>query len=209
MTTTLRWVPIVLLLAGCVARYPMGLNQQQWDSLPPAQQAEFQAKQFELDAERQRADEARRQEQARLAAEATRAEQERLRLVYANAHYGDIVRVTVQGGFIIYAGKRYPYEPIAFDLAKGETKQIDFRGRGLQTIATRYNARLTDDGNMIYFDDSHRQRIVLVNQDWENGQRYQPDGTQNDVGVALAGMTFFVKFKDLPGAPRRIILERR
>lgn len=196
-------------LSACVTRYPMGLTQQQWEALPPAQQAELQAKQYAIDEQRRQAEEARRVEQARLAAEAARAEQERLRQLYANARYGDIVHVTVQGGSIAYAGKRYPYEPVSFDLAKGETKQVAFRGRGLQTIATRYNVRLTADGNTIYFDDSSRQRIVLVNQDWERGQTYRPNGTRNSVGVAVADMTFTVKFKDLPGAPQRVIIEHR
>jgi hypothetical protein len=200
---------MVLLAVGCVSRYPMGLTQQQWEALPPAQQAELQAKQYAIDEDRRKQAEARRIEQARIAAELARAEEERLRQVYANARYGDIVLVTVQGGFIEYSGQRYPYEPVAFDLAKGETKQIAFYGRGLQTIATRYNARLTEDGNTIYFDDSFRQRIILVNQDWERGQRYQPVGTENDVGVAISGMTFFVKLKELSGAPQRVIIEHR
>ena len=46
-------------------------------------------------------------------------------------------------------GKRYPYEPVSFDLVKGETKTVDFRGRGVQTIATSYDVRLSDDGNTI------------------------------------------------------------
>ena len=187
----------------------MGLTQQQWQALAPAEQAEYQAKQYAIDEERRQAAEAQRAEQARVASEAARAEQDRLRQVYANARYGDIVHVTVQGGSIAYAGKRYPYEPVSFDLAKGELKQVVMRGRGLQTIATRYNARLAEDGNTIYFDDSYRERIVLVNQEWERGQTYRPAGTENDVSVAIAGMTFFVKFKDLPGAPPRIIIERR
>lgn len=200
---------IILLMAGCVSRYPMGLTQQQWEALSPALQAEYQARQYAIEEERRQAEDARRIEQSRLAAEVVRAEKERLRQVYANARYGDIVHVTVQGGVISYAGKRYPYEPVSFDLVKGELKQVSFYGRGLQTIATRYNVRLTEDGNTIYFDDSFRQRIVLVNQDWERGQTYHPGGSQNDVGVAIAGMTFSVRFKRLPGAPQRIIIERQ
>lgn len=196
------------LLMGCTT-YPLGLNREQWDALPPEQQAEYRAKQYSIDEERRQVAEARRIEQNRIAAEAAKAEQERLRQIYSNARYGDIVQVTVQGGFIAYGGKRYPYEPVAFDLAKGETKLVEFHGRGLQTIATRYNARLTEDGNTVYFDDSCRQRIVLVNQSWDRGQRYQPAGTENDVGVAIAGMTFFVKFKNLPGAPQRLIIEHQ
>jgi hypothetical protein len=132
-----------------------------------------------------------------------------LRQAYATAHYGDIVTVSVQGGTLSYAGKRYPYEPVGFDLIKGESKRVSFRGRGMQTIATDYLARLSEDGNTLYFDDESRQRAVLVNHDWEHGEHYQPSGTMNDVNVGISGMTFFVKLKTLPGAPSKLIIENR
>lgn len=198
-----------ILMAGCVTRHPMGLNQAQWEALSPDRQAELQARQYAIDAEKRQQAENRRAEQARMAAEEARAEQERLRQIYANAAYGDIVTVTVQGGYLVYSGKLYPYEPVSFDLAKGETKRVIFRGRGQQTVATDYKVRLSEDGNTIYFDDSARQRIVLVNQDWEHGQTYRPDGTRNDVSVAIAGMVFTVRFKNLSGAPNRVIIEHQ
>ena len=213
-----RWktqllIPIALLvllsLSACAARYPMGLSREQWDALPPSQQAEYQAKQYQIDADnRARAEEARRQAAAQKA-ERERLELERLRQAYASARYGDIVTVTVQGGTLSYAGKRYPYEPVSFDLIKGETKIIPFRGRGIQTIATDYAVRLSDDGNTVYFDEDSRRRAVLVNQDWEHGQRYQPAGTINDVTVGISGMTFFVRLKTLPGAPVKVIIDNQ
>ena len=119
MKSIVKCLVIALLMAGCVSRYPLGLSQQQWEALSSVQQADFQAKQYAINEERSWAEEARRLEQVRRAAETARAERDRLRQVYANAHYGDIVQVAVQGGFIAYAGKRYPYEPVSFDLAKG------------------------------------------------------------------------------------------
>ena len=213
-----RWrtrllIPIALVgllsMSACVARYPLGLSREQWDALPPSQQAEYQAKQYQIDADsRARAEEARRQAAAQKA-EQERLEAERLRQAYANAHYGDIVTVTVQGGSLSYAGKRYPYEPVSFDLIKGETKNVSFRGRGMQTIATEYAVRLSDDGNTVYFDDESRQRAVFVNHDWEHGETYRPAGTVNDVSVGLSGMTFLVKLKPLRGAPQKVIIENR
>lgn len=199
----------VLSLSGCSFRYPLGLNREQWDALPPSQQAEYQAKQYQIDADnRTRAEEVRRQAAAQKAV-LTRVEAERLRQAYATAQYGDIVTVTVHGGFLSYAGKRYPYEPVSFDLVKGETKIVPFRGRGMQTIATEYAVRLSDDGNTLYFDDESRQRAVFVNHDWEHGETYQPDGTVNDVSVGLSGMTLVVKLKQLRGAPQKVIIENR
>ena len=200
---------ILLGLSACAVRYPMGLSREQWDGLTPNQQAEYQAKQYQIDADSQaRADEARRQAAAQRAEQA-RLETERLRHAYATAQYGDIVSVTVQGGYLSYSGKRYPYEPVGFDLIKGETKKVPFRGRGMQTIATEYLVRLSEDGNTLYFDDESRQRAVFVNHDWEHGERYQPSGTMNDVSVGISGMTFFVKLKSLPGAPSKVIIENR
>jgi hypothetical protein len=211
--TTRLFIPIALIgvlsLSACAVRYPMGLSREQWDSLPPSQQAEYQAKQYQIDAENQaRAEEARRQAAAQKA-ERERLELERLRQAYANARYGDIVTVTVQGGTMSYAGKRYPYEPVSFDLIKGETKTVPFRGRGMQTIATQYAVRLSDDGNTVYFDDESRQRAVFVNHDWEHGETYRPAGTVNDVNVGLSGMSFFLKLKPLQGAPQKVIIENR
>lgn len=199
---------ILFCLCGCV-RYPMGLSREQWEALPPSQQAEYQAKQYQIDADnRTRAEEARRQAAAQQAEQA-RLETERLKQAYANARYGDIVTVTVQGGFLSYAGKRYPYEPVGFDLIKGETKTVSFRGRGMQTVATHYVVRLSDDGNTIFFDDESKQRAVFVNHDWEHGETYQPAGTVNDVSVGLSGMTFLVRYKNVAGRPSRVIIENR
>lgn len=198
---------VLLSMTACIARYPMGLSREQWDVLPPSQQAEYQAKQYQIDSDNQaRAEEARRQAAAQKAEQA-RIEAERLRQAYNDARYGDIVTVTVQGGYLSYAGRRYPYEPVGFDLIKGEAKKVPFRGRGMQTIATEYVVRLSEDGNTIYFDDESNQRAVFVNHDWEHGETYQPAGTVNDVSVGLSGMTFFVKLKILPGAPSKVIIE--
>lgn len=196
-------------LAGCVSRYPMGMTREQWEATPPDRQAEYQAKQYQIDAEsRARAEEAARQAAAQRAEQA-RLEAERVRQAYANARYGDIVTVTVQGGYLSYSGRRYPYEPVGFDLIKGETKTVAFHGRGMQTIATEYDVRLSEDGNTLYFDDDSRQRAVFVNHDWEHGETYQPAGTVNDVSVGLSGMTFLVRFKNLAGGPQRVIIENR
>lgn len=199
---------LLALIAGCVS-YPLGLSQQQWEALTPAQQAEYQAKQYQIDVDsRARAEEARRQAAAQQA-EQERLEADRLRQAYANAQYRDMVTVSVQGGFLSYAGKNYPYEPVAFDLIKGETKKIFFQGRGMQTVATEYVVRLSEDGNTFFFDDKSQTRAVLVNRDWELGETYRPSGTVNDVSVGLSGMTFFIKYKAISGSPQRVIIENR
>lgn len=187
----------------------MGLTQTQWDSLSSAQQAQYQASQHAIDEQNRQRAETQRLERSRIAAEQAKAEQERIAHLYAHAKYGDVVRVTVQGGSLEYNGRRYPYEPVSVDLVRGESKRVEFYGRGNNTLNTSYNIRLSDDGNTVVFDDSCRQRIVMVNSTWESGQTYRPEGTRNDLSVGLAGMTFFIKLKELAGAPHRLIIEHR
>ena len=208
MKMVAQCLAIVLLTAGCISQYPLGMNREQWEALPLEKQAEYQAQQYAINEEQRQEREARRMEQERIAREQAIARAEQLRQAYANARYGDVVNVVVQGGSIAWGGRRYPYEPVSFDLVRGETKEVEFRGRGRNTVATHYDVRLSDDGNTVYFDDSSNRRIVMVNHDWEHGEYYQPTGTINDVNVALLGMTFFVKLKGLPGAPTKIIIER-
>jgi hypothetical protein len=196
-------------LVGCINPYPMGLTREQWEAIPPERQAEYKAQQYAIDAQRREQAEARRLELARAERARVQAEQERVRQVYASARYGDIVRVSIQGGALQYGGKRYPYDPVSFELAKGETKEIPFRGRGSNTVNTMFRVRLSDDGNTLYFDDSDEDRFVLINQTWDEGQHYGTSRTVNDVSVGLAGASFFVKFKDLPGGPQRLIIEHR
>ena len=175
-----------------------------------SQQAEYQAKQYAIDEERAKQAQAERLEAARMREAQAQAERDRIARIYANAQYGDIIRVNVQGGRLEYAGKSYPYEPVSFEIARGEVKEVAFRGIGLRTIATRYKASLSDDGNTLVFDDSFRDRFVLINSDWQRGQKYFPhQRTRNDVSVSLSGMTFFVKYRDLPGGPQRVIIEHR
>lgn len=212
MTMYCKMIFLTLLasgIAGCVMQYPMGLTRQQWDGLSPAQQADFQAKQYAINEQRRQQEEAQQREQLRLEAEQARIQHELIQQRYSAARYGDIVHVVITGGHLRYAGKQYPYEPVSFDLVKGEIKRVKFYGRGMNTIATEYTVRLAEDGNTIYFDDSFRKRVVLVNENWDSGQSYRPNGTENDVGVGLADMTFHVRLKEISGAPQRIIIDHR
>lgn len=57
MRTLIRFFFIVLVmtqLAACVAMYPLGMTEQEWNRLSPVQQLEAREKQAELDAQRRR-----------------------------------------------------------------------------------------------------------------------------------------------------------
>jgi hypothetical protein len=195
----------------------MGLNQQQWEALPPAQQAEYQARQYQIDVEQQRRQEEQQAAQARAAAEAAEAQRARVAAAYASARYGDIITVTIRGGTIAWGKEMYPCEPVGFDIVRGEAKEIEFRGavdrHGIsQAIVTRCRVRLSDDASTFYFNDGSARRIVLVNDgSWERGAVYPMAGRgiSNDLGVNLANMTMTVRYRGLDGVPQRVILDHR
>lgn len=193
----LPWLA-ALTLVGC-ASYPLGLNKAQWQALTPAQQAEYQAKQYAIDAERARryaAEEAQRIEAQRAA-----EEQERTRTTeaYRQARYGDIITVTIQGGLLAFNGKHYPYEPVAFDLVCGETKPIVFRRQGQPHITTEILMHFSGDGNTFYFDYSSRNRFVAVSDGWHRGREYLPMDVGGLNGHALGkGIRIGAEFKLLP-----------
>jgi len=106
-----RLMIAVLALAGALTgfvQYPMGLSEAQWNALPPAQQAEYQAKQYQINEDRRRQAEALQAEQVRAAAQAAEAERVRIANVYAAAQYGDIITVSIRGGIISYGAKAIP-----------------------------------------------------------------------------------------------------
>jgi len=206
---SLLFIGLLLFTTGC-AQYPMGLSKEQWEALPPAQQAEYQSKQYEINAERQRQYEARRQEQAKLdeirrqeEAEQARIEQERLADAYRHARYGDIAIVTVQGGSIAFHGKGYAYEPVAFEIFRGETKEVTFKRADRSYESTAILMKLSEDGNTLFFDAPARKRIVIPNDGWAHGRTYSslPQIGTREGHSGAVGITIQISLKPLPGGP--------
>lgn len=163
-----RSVIIILftsLVAGCLQTYPLGLNKVQWDALSVAQQAEYRAKQIDLETER-------RLREQRASEEAKEVERARLQSLYAQARFGEIVTITVQKGEVAFGGKRYEYEPLSFDLVRGETKQISFRRRSRAFETTTIEMQLNANGNIFIFDVPARRRFVVANDGWAKGRTY-------------------------------------
>ncbi len=200
----------ILMSFGCVQHYPMGLSQIQWESLPPNRQAEYQAQQYELDEQRRQAAEARRLARELARQEALVAERARVARLYEQADYGDIVRVIIQGGYLEVYGKRYPAQPVAFELVKGERKEISIKHPGRTGRSFDFPVRLSEDGNSFFFDDSGSAETVIVNCNWERGQDFvQPPAKPHGSGARLMGATFFIKYKESSDRPARIIIENR
>ena len=191
------------LLAGCQS-FPMGLSEAQWKALSPEQQADYARQQSQLDAQRRQQQEIA--EQQRKGEEAARVveERQRVQFAYARARYGDVVTVTIQGGMVAIEGKHRPYEPVRFDLVRGERKEVEFVQQGRSSSRNKIDVRLSDDGNTFYFDESARDRISLISVGWEQGKTHGPldirDGNSRSVASAI---TINLKLKELPGGVRR------
>lgn len=187
-----------LLAAGC-ATYPMGLTKDQWEALPPEKQAEYRAKQAELDARRRAEREARLEEQRRIREERRQQAEERIRSIYANPQYGDIIVVQIEGGEIGMGENRYAYQPLRLELAKGETKWVDFIRQDRPTAFRRLAMGLEQDGSIFYFDRDSRYTIRINNGGWQGGRTYYPSEVKDtQYGSGARGVRMHIRFKQVP-----------
>ncbi|HMP73324.1 MAG TPA: hypothetical protein PKE55_08695 [Kiritimatiellia bacterium] len=117
--------------------------------------------------------------------------------------------LAIRCGALEYYGSRYPYHPVAFDIAKGKAKSIAVTRVGRIAETVHFDARLSEDGNTFYWDDFGNDRFVMVSRDWSKGQIAISPTPISGSGIRLSGATFDLKFKDFQGAPRRVIIEHR
>lgn len=203
------------LLAGLVgcASYPMGMSKEQWFSLPPEKQAEYQAQQYRIDAENQRLASQAALERQQQREEAERREQERVAAMRRNPNYRDIITVTLSAGTMEESGKNYEVAPVAFDLVRGETRDIALVGTlGRISRQRSFTAHFSPDGNTLIFNQSAGRTdwVTLVNLDWERGQSEMLRPFRGSSGEAVySGITIKVLFKPLSGEAPRLILESR
>ncbi|MCD6049473.1 MAG: hypothetical protein K0Q55_876 [Verrucomicrobia bacterium] len=202
----------VITLAGC--QNPMGLSKAEWQALPPEQQAEYRRQQAVIDEQRRREqaiiNEQRRQEQAALEARqqaeaAQRAHMEEMRLaaLYAHARYGDIVTVTIEGGLVNFS-KHRAYEPVRFEILRGQRKEIEFAQLGSSGTKIFVPVRLSDDGQTFYFDEGARDRIVLINANnvWQTGKRYEGMAIHDTSSRSLASaINIHLQYKNFGNRP--------
>lgn len=203
------WIPLsALLLTGC--QYPMGLSKTQWQALTPEQQADYRRQQYQIDEQRRRereAEELRRRQEAEARA---RLEQERIQTAYSHARYGDVVTATIEGGTVNIGGRPTPYEPLRFDLIRGERKQIEFVQQGRSSSRLLVDVRLSEDGNTFYFDEKANDRIALISVGWDVGKVSGPLSIRDPFSQSRAQeIRIGLQLKRLPGAPQRLILEDR
>lgn len=120
----MRWVAIGLMvtLAGCAARYPLGIPEDEWEQLSPDARLEARQAQAELDRERavarREAAEARR---AEAEAEALRLSEQR-RLAPAGARVQCLVE-----GEARFGSRWAPMQTLAIDVVDGMQLEVPIR----------------------------------------------------------------------------------
>ena len=126
----------VLWLSGCAPRHPLGIPDEQWQTMSLEQQLQARERQAELD--RARAEQRAKEAQAR-EAEAARqlAELEQQR---RDARYGERVQCVLSSAEARLNRQWRPVEPLALDLVRGfelpfelqqsDGRPISHRGRG-------------------------------------------------------------------------------
>jgi hypothetical protein len=215
IATTLVALTCLIYATGCVS-HPMGLSAEQWNALPAEKQAELQAKQYAIDAERQQQREAQAQERARLAAEAAARERERVVTAYSQAQYGDIITLNITGARMYYGKTVWPCQAASCDLVKGERKEIKFTGYDPASPSRRlvqsYWISLSDDAHTFTFnDDSFGEKLVLIDDGWRNGRTYRRLGTPRGSRVQdldIGNMTIHIRYRDVNDGQRTIIEHR-
>ena len=187
----------------------MGLTKEQWDACSPKQQAEYTARQHELDRhEREKQAQLRAAHQQRMQRQREQKERE-TEARYDNAHYGDIAQVNIEGGYLTYYQKRYEYHPVSFVIVRGESKTITVTRKGRTTQQVEFPVRLSDDGGTLFFDDGDHDQQVFTNLDWERGQSYRTDSSVAHYNFGLVGATVHIRYKQSGKMPIRITVDQR
>ncbi len=186
--------------------------------MTPEKQAELRAEQHRIHAAERARREELAQQRAAAAAAAEREKEARLAELRANARYRDIVVITLQGGAFEWNNRRFPLQPQAFELIRGERRRIDLLGfdnvqNPPQSYRETWWASFSEDGHTVSLSDGRiGPALQVVNSGgWENGSTTAllSMGRTHINRLSLAGMVATIRYKPLPGMPGRLILEQR
>lgn len=171
---------MALLLAGCASKI-YGVPEERWETMSEqeriAAMEAYKARQEVL--RQQRAEQARlraMEKEAQLAREAeeARLRQRKVDAIYrGEGLYGDLLRVSLEGGMLKLYGAHRPYHQVAFKIATGEVKEIEIvnlRGQKAHMVVSY-------DGSNLLLDETpnaHLSRALrLAYEDsWEPGAVY-------------------------------------
>lgn len=188
---------LIMLLAACTPRI-YGVPQDRWETMSEQERiSAMEAYKARQDVLRQRqAEQARLREmekKAQLAREAEEARQQQIQIdaIYrGEGLYGDLLRVSLNGGMLEIRGHHQPFHPVAFRIAASEIKEIEVVSKRGQ----RSHMTVQYDGSNLLLDEtphSHRSTALhLPYEDaWEDGATYANRSTKGPLEMKGVNVT--------------------
>ena len=129
---------------------------------------------------------------------ASEEEQARLAEIYSGRAgvYGDLIRVSVQGGTMEFRNKRWGYQPTSFLIASGERKTVRFiSSSGRRTIF----ANMVYTNGRLRFDSGRGARLFIYEPRWRYGRTYRSITLNKHTSTDAQHITVSIKILD----PRR------
>ena len=199
MTFILRYIALILsliafgaLLTGCATSI-YGVSEDQWNKMTGAQRQAtiegYNERERLREVERQKETEREARESEVRAAEARRQEElreERVDAIYRGeaGQYGDLIRVTIQGGEMKIAGRHRYYQPVSFKIADGEAKKVQvIHGEGKYGTYDYLHA-LYQDGALYldtYDSDVRGAQRIVYDHGWKTGKTYTGINTDRNL----------------------------
>ncbi|RUO26519.1 hypothetical protein CWE09_07375 [Aliidiomarina minuta] len=134
---------ILLSMLTACASYPLGMSEDEWESLTSEQQLQARSRQAELD----QAERERRAEAARLAAQREQEERAAYEERLQNAAYGEVLQCVVRDAEGYLAGSWRPAAPAGFTLLRNHPTNVRFTEEGRPTRGI--DGQATFDGGSV------------------------------------------------------------
>jgi len=117
---------LLAMITGC-AQYPLGMTEEEWNSLSPQQQYDARQQQANLDAVALKAKQEERTRQATIKATEDDLRVEQLRSIYENPRFGDIQDCQLYNLLVDYHPGWRQTPTIYFSIARSEDKYVNLR----------------------------------------------------------------------------------
>jgi hypothetical protein len=176
----LGFLAVLFVFAACATPSRYSVPEEEWARMSEAQRTEAIRGYNERELLREEArlrDAERRAIEARAKAEREQAEErQRQDRIEAIRHgdagqWGDLIRVSLQGGEMRLGNRHRAYAPVSVSLADGETRTLDIFSDEPRQTTYRGNPQMSYTHGRLTLDKTH----LVFEPAWRNGRRYLLD----------------------------------
>lgn len=187
---------ISILLIGCSSHYPLGMNEEQWNTLSLNERKELllkqQASNEKLKLARIKSEELQLQKDLE--------KEKRITYAYKHPNNGNVIMVNILAGRLIQNTRHQRLIEESYTISRGESKKINLI---FEDSKTNYTSNKTAylkyamQGNAVYLSfnplrNNNGKRIALLRDGkWNCGSQYKK--RLNDSRYTLMDVRFFVK----------------